>query len=250
MPTIAVSFVASRKEAAIALANRLQLPIANATAEYDYLLHLQHSHLELICCKENFSPLSVDFLSGSNWHRYRFGGGKGQLIAKACGIKPHYKPKILDITGGLARDAFVLASLGCQVTALERHPIIAALVNDGLYRTRLSTELRSLPLSLIEVSAFDYLKKETIDADVIYLDPMYPHREKSSLVKKEMRILRELVGDDNDSADLLALALPRARKRVVVKRPYHANPLSSQRASLSYSGKSARFDVYLCSSTH
>ena len=44
--------------------------------------------------------------------------------------------------------------------------------------------------------------------DVVYLDPMFPHREKSALVKKEMRVFQELVGADNDADDLLDFAYP------------------------------------------
>ena len=33
---------------------------------------------------------------------------------------------------GLGRDAFVLASVGCRVRMLERNPVVAALLDDGL----------------------------------------------------------------------------------------------------------------------
>ncbi|MFO1350284.1 MAG: class I SAM-dependent methyltransferase [Gammaproteobacteria bacterium] len=41
--------------------------------------------------------------------------------------------------------------------------------------------------------------------EVIYLDPMYPERSKAALVKKESRVLRELVGPDDDAARLPGL---------------------------------------------
>ena len=250
MPNIAISFITSRQLDAQALAEQLQLPLADTDHDYDYLLHYEADRLQLICCQQDFSPLEVDFISGSNWHRYRYGGGKSQLIAKACGIKTTNKPSILDLTGGLARDAFALASLGCDVTAIERHPVIAALVIDGLKRAKNTTALASLSLQLIMADAFSYLSNATNTlADVIYLDPMYPHREKSSLVKKDMRILRDLVGDDDDSSHLLEPARQLARKRVVVKRPYHAATLTPRKPDLQYSGKSARFDVYLCANS-
>lgn len=80
---------------------------------------------------------------------------------------------------------------------------------------------------------------------VVYLDPMYPHRSKSALVKKEMRILRILVGDDEDSAKLLTSALQVANKRVVVKRPAYAPPLTGLEPNLVFKTKNNRFDVYL-----
>ncbi|MDP2105284.1 MAG: class I SAM-dependent methyltransferase, partial [Desulfobulbaceae bacterium] len=81
--------------------------------------------------------------------------------------------------------------------------------------------------------------------EVVYLDPMYPHRTKSALVKKEMRILRLLVGDDPDAPKLLAAALACARERVVVKRPIKAEPITGPTPSMAIIGKTGRFDVYL-----
>lgn len=58
--------------------------------------------------------------------------------------------------------------------------------------------------------------------DVIYLDPMFPGEGRTALPKRELQLLRELTGDDEGGAQLLALARTRARRRVVVKRSLHA----------------------------
>ncbi len=52
-------------------------------------------------------PLSVDFVSGKAAHRRQFGGGRGQLVAKACGLTKGITPSVVDATAGLGRDAFV-----------------------------------------------------------------------------------------------------------------------------------------------
>ena len=57
----------------------------------------------------------VDFVAGAMAHRRKFGGGRGEAVAKAVGIKGAELPSIIDATAGLGRDAFVLASIGCQV---------------------------------------------------------------------------------------------------------------------------------------
>ena len=198
-----------------------------------------------------FMPLYVDFLSGKLQHRQRFGGGRGELIAKAIGIKNIKKGEpplsVLDLTAGLGEDSFILASLGCHVTMVERHPIMACLLRDGL--TRLDHP--ELTLSLISVEASDYLSQlnQTDYPSVIYLDPMFPHRDKSALVKKEMQILQQLVGSDPDANEIFSLALQYAKKRVVVKRPRLAPSLVSHdkphlKPDLQFVGKSCRFDVY------
>ena len=66
----------------------------------------------------------VDFVAGAMAHRRKFGGGRGEAIAKAVGIKGAELPSVIDATAGLGRDAFVLASIGCQVRLVERHPVV------------------------------------------------------------------------------------------------------------------------------
>ncbi len=196
-------------------------------------------------------PICVDFIKGTLAHRKKFGGGKNQLIAKAVGIKPKIKLSVLDVTAGLGRDAFVLATLGCNVVMCERSKIIFALLEDGLKRAEKESWFRALSLKLIHVDAIAYLKEISCSAtpthtpDVIYIDPMFPEKNKSALVKKEMRVLREVVGDDIDSAQLLTVALSIAKKRVVVKRAKLAPTLTDKKPDVVYKGKSCRFDVYL-----
>ena len=74
----------------------------------------------------------VDFVAGAMAHRRKFGGGRGEAIAKAVGIKGTELPSVIDATAGLGRDAFVLASIGCQVRLVERHPVVYLLLQDGL----------------------------------------------------------------------------------------------------------------------
>ena len=79
---------------------------------------------------------------------------------------------------------------------------------------------------------------------MIYLDPMFPHRDKSSLVKKEMRVFQPLVGSDPDADALLDAALALATHRVVVKRPRKAPCLTGPAPGYTLEGKSSRFDIY------
>jgi 16S rRNA (guanine1516-N2)-methyltransferase len=193
-------------------------------------------------------PVYVDFVHGAVGHRRQFGGGKNQLIAKAVGIKASKeKLKVLDVTAGLGRDAFVLASLGCEVLMCERSPVIYQLLQDGLHRAKKEAWFQRLNLKLIQANAIDYLQsRQAFIPDVIYIDPMFPEKTKSALVKKEMRVLREVVGDDVDADQLLSLALSVAKKRVVVKRPRLASALTHQVPHHQCVGKSGRYDVYFC----
>ena len=194
-------------------------------------------------------PIAVDFVGGKSAHRRKFGGGKGQDIAKAVGLNKGVNPTVLDATAGLGRDAFVLASLGCRVTMIERSAVLATLLADGLRRALENPEVALIArqITLHSGHAVELMQASNKKYDVVYLDPMFPHREKSALVKKEMRLLQELLGNESDADQLLAPALTAARYRVVVKRPKLAPDLAAQAPTYRLQGKSCRYDIYVLS---
>ncbi len=195
-------------------------------------------------------PVYADFVTGALAHRRRYGGGRRQPLAKAVGLKSGASPHVLDATAGLGRDGFVLACLGCHVQLVERSPIIAALLRQGLQQAKNDLQIGAmvrerLRLTVTDSRAYMATLTESQRPDVVYLDPMYPHRSKTALVKKEMRLLRQLVGDDLDARDLLAVAQRCARRRVVVKRPRLAPVLEGPQPTMTICSKNTRFDVYL-----
>ena len=200
-------------------------------------------------------PISVDFLSDAISYRRKHGGGLKQAIAKAVGIKKlGMNISVIDATAGLGRDAFILAALGCRVRMIERCPQVVALLQDGIRKAKAEPTLDEViaKLSLTEGDAKSILKTLLPDQhpDVVYLDPMFPLKTKSALVKKEMQALQDVVGIDADVDELLAIALQVAKKRVVIKRPKLAPCVggtsfdSSIGPNLVLRGKSCRFDVY------
>jgi len=192
--------------------------------------------------------VKVDFsATGENAQRLAT-ASRRQPIALAVGLKKR-TPTIVDATAGLGRDAMLLASLGCTVIAVERSVILGAMLRDALERAAMVPavgEIRQCQLTLIIGDAVDVLARMSDQEapDVVYLDPMYPPSGKSPLPKKEMRILRRLVGDDPDAGGLLEVARRVARDRVVVKRTPRAPPLAPA-TTMSYRGKLARYDVYV-----
>lgn len=233
------------------LALELALPlVAMLPSECELLLQLTPERLQLQQIGADApGPVYVEFVEGVMGHRRKFGGGRGQLVAKAVGIKPGFIPTVIDATAGLGRDAFVLAQLGCRVRMVERSPVVAALLRDGMARGQGDAEVAEIigRMSLVVVDAKAWLLSlnEEQRPDVVYVDPMHPERTKAAEVKKEMKIFRDLVGGDEDDAELLQAALRVARKRVVVKRPRKAAAIAGPKPGLVMEGKSTRFDVYL-----
>jgi 16S rRNA (guanine1516-N2)-methyltransferase len=195
-------------------------------------------------------PIRIDFVSGSLAHRRRFGGGRGQPLARAAGMKPGVQPTLWDATAGLGRDGFVLASLGCRVTLCERSAILAALLQDALERAAADTEIGSWVserLHLVHGDSSELLQNpaEQRQAEVVYLDPMYPPGKQHLRVKKDIRALQELLGPDRDSGALLESALKSARRRVVVKRPRRAGWLNDKKPDTCIVSKKTRYDIYV-----
>ncbi len=197
-----------------------------------------------------YSDISVDFLSPALAYRQAKGGGKSELLAKAIGVKSATDYQVIDATAGLGTDAFVMASVGCHVTMLERSPIVSALLYDALERLHDSDVADSWKSRLKlqrgdSVALLSQWSSKSAQPDAIYLDPMFPHRKKSAMVKKEMQALQSLLGVDPDADALLAPALVLAKKRVVVKRPASAPYLAERKPNMSMSSKKHRFDIYL-----
>jgi len=240
----------SLADKARALAAQLGLPLHIPAADIPaLLLTLTPERLELWQTgKGAEGPLFVDFIGGAIEYRRKQGTSRKEAIARAVGLKGGARPVVLDITAGLGRDSFILASLGCTVQMVERSPVVAALLADALARAKEEPMLAEIMarLSLMMGDSLEILRDwQGERPEVICIDPMFPHRSKSALVKKEMRLIRLLVGDDEDSDQLLAAALAIASRRVVVKRPRLAPALLGPEPNFTTGGKNSRFDVYL-----
>ncbi len=232
------------KSRAEELARELALPLAiTGAADSDLQLVLTPEHLELYDRRDpRMGPVHMDF-SHIDLRPYSANLSRRQPLARAFGKKAR---TIVDATAGYGQDALLLALMGFRVTAIERSPVIAALARDGLDRLALPGGIMlSERLQLVSGDSRVLLPALAPRPDAIYLDPMFPpKRRKSAAVKKEMRLLRELVGDDPDAPELLEISRGIARNRVVVKRPDDAPPLAPN-PSMSLTGKLVRYDVYL-----
>lgn len=234
------------KKGALLLATNA-LNLDDTPCYLDYKMGALNLHLQTEA--ESFQ-LSLNFIEGKSQHRRLYGGGKGQPLAKACGLSKHPEWTVLDATAGLGKDAFVLASLGAEMMLCEQNPVLYALLSDALLRASANEETALIVkrMQTVHVNAIDYLKTlndiPSARPDVIYLDPMYPARKKSAKIKKEMQILQYLVGHSDENVELLDMALQTAKHRVVVKRPKTAAMLNQTPPSFTVSSVNTRYDVY------
>jgi 16S rRNA (guanine1516-N2)-methyltransferase len=233
------------------IANHLALPLLTAPdPNYAYLLLITPEYIGLQKQASQAQVVYIDFTTPKWRLRLKQLSLKKEALARALGLKKQTKPVIIDATGGLARDSFIIASLGFDVTLLERSPIVYTLIRDGIARAEQNsvTQIAARRIRTLQTDAMVWLNQlESQDKpDIIYLDPMFPEKKKSALPKKEMLIFHDIVGDDVDANELLSSALSCATKRVVVKRPRLSNYLKAPRdPSFSQTGSSCRFDIYL-----
>lgn len=188
--------------------------------------------------------LTIDFTSGNFLNRLKT-SGKNQPLTKAIGLPKGLK-RIVDLSAGLGGDAYVLAHLGADVTALERNPVLYCLLQEALEHSCKTAPDVAARLQFVYTDAKEYLQSLDVERrpEVIYFDPMYPETDSSALPKKEMQMLSRLVGEDADQLEILKSALTKASNRVVVKRPLRA-PLLLERPTQSFETPTTRWDMYL-----
>lgn len=193
------------------------------------------------------TSLIVDFVGGAVGHRFRAGEGRGQALPKAVGFAKGVVPQIVDATAGLGRDAFLLASLGAQVTLIERSATMHELLADGLERARKEGGRYAETVARMTLLHGDScVLLPELKPQVVLVDPMHPPRGNTALVKKEMRQIRDIVGTDPDALQLMQAALEHAQYRVVLKWPLRGDPLPKlPKPSHQILGKSTRYDVFV-----
>ncbi|MEP5568529.1 MAG: class I SAM-dependent methyltransferase [Halioglobus sp.] len=245
------------RKAAATLATKLQLPQLPMATDprrcdsADAVLLVFVSGLALqITGKKAPGPVTVDF--GAASMRHRRGAGHNELLGRAVGVGKKDALTVLDATAGLGRDSFVLADMGAQVTCVERNPIAAAMLQSGLELSQNSADpwlcTTASRIQFVAGDATELSKDAVRDTDVIYLDPMFPQRDKSAAVKKEMAVFQLLLQHEEGSNEaLLDWALDCPVARVVVKRPPKAPPLAAMIPSHSIKGKAVRYDVHVLS---
>lgn len=170
-----------------------------------------------------------------------------EMLVKAVRIKDEKNITVLDATAGFGEDDMILAGAGCNVEMFEYDPIIAALLEDAMER---ATMLQGLAgpvsrMSLHKEDSIVAMQAGELKVDVVYLDPMFPERQKSGLIKKKFQMLQQLQSPCSDENDLLEAAKSLKPRKIVIKRPLKGPNLGNIKPSYSVNGKAIRYDVIL-----
>ena len=203
----------------------------------DNILHWKDESLQLM--DKRFAPILFDFVKWWNYHRHS-GAPQGPL-KRALGKGENLV--VWDLTCGQGADSILMLFFGARVIAFERNPVIGAMLLDAQRRALQDGGLGPILGDRFTLHLADARQCDCQPLpDVIYLDPMYPEKKKSALACKEMRIFKEVVGEDTDADQLLEWAISLKAKRVIIKRNILAPSIYPP--DTSYKGKSTRYDVY------
>ncbi len=168
-----------------------------------------------------------------------------ELLVRAARVKDCSPEKTaVDATAGLGEDSILLAAAGWNVWMCEFDPVIAALLRDALRRADQIPELSETVsrMHLLEGDSRALLTELPFRPDLIFLDPMFPERQKSGLVKKKAQLLQKLEKPCDDEAGLFRAAAKAGPRKIVVKRPLKGPYLAGVRPDYSIEGKTIRYD--------
>ena len=168
----------------------------------------------------------------------------GEHLVRAVKLKGVEEPFVVDATAGLGEDSFLLAAAGCRVLLYEKDPVIAALLRDAWERAISDPATAPIAARMTVVEGDSIASLPTLDPppDVVFLDPMFPERKKTALVKKKFQLLHLLERPCENERELLDAAYAAKPKRIVIKRPAKGPYLAGVKPSYSFDGSAVRFD--------
>ncbi|HJA93113.1 MAG TPA: class I SAM-dependent methyltransferase [Candidatus Eisenbergiella merdipullorum] len=168
-----------------------------------------------------------------------------ELLVRAARVKGAQGPLIaVDATAGLGEDAFLLAAAGFQVRLYERNPVIASLLQDALRRGMENPALEPIlcRMHFQRGDSIEELPRLDLAPDIVILDPMFPERKKSGLIRKKFQMLHQLESPCSEEKELLEAALSCHPGRIVIKRPLKGPCLAGRKPSYSLKGRAIRYD--------
>ena len=158
---------------------------------------------------------------------------------------------ILDCTGGFARDAAILASLGNNITLIERNPLIMSLLVDAKEKIKID-DIRYI-FSRIKSrfgNCIDFIRNTNKHFDYIYFDFMF-NTNKSALPSKNEQFLRKIVKNDiNENIDIINETIQRVRSKIIIKEHISSNDYDNFDIINTYKGKTVKYHLLEGKSGH
>ena len=153
----------------------------------------------------------------------------------------------VDATAGMGEDAFLIAANGYNVTLHEQNPVVALLLKDAIKRAKRQPILKDIVsrMHVVEGDSVELLSKRLDPVDLVYLDPMFPGRQKSGLIGKKLQLIQKMESPCSNEDSLFDAAISAGPSKIIVKRPLKAPFLAGRKPNYSLDGKAIRYDCYV-----
>lgn len=225
--------------AAIALAEKLNVPLSESYGE-DMTLLLDTTGLSLVGYglkyQGDFEGMVRRITQGRLQH---------EMLVHVSKTKKA-NPTAIDATAGMGEDAFLLAAGGYHVTMYERNPVIAALLKDAMERAKKNDLLKAVidRMELVEGDSIQSIPSMG-KVDLVYLDPMFPARQKSGKINKKLQLIQRLEQPCVDEVALINAAKAVKPQKIIIKRPLKGAYLANLSPSYTTKGKAIRYDCFV-----
>lgn len=228
----------AQKDAAVSLANRVGAPLVRKPGDGLTLL-IDGKGVSLTGYGLSYQGDFEDTML----HRVTEGRLAHEMLVHVAKTKEE-RPKAIDATAGMGEDSLLLAACGYEVTMYEQNPVIAALLKDALRRAKKHPVLKEIVgrMQLVEGNSIELLPKLMDKPDLIYLDPMFPPRQKSGLIGKKLQLIQKLETPCFEGEKLLEAAMKAGPGKIIIKRPLKGENLAGKNPSYSVKGKAIRYD--------
>ena len=152
--------------------------------------------------------------------------------------------RVLDCTGGFARDSAIISSLGNSVTMIEENPLIMKVLRDAVCRIKNNNVgLIFKKITTRLGNCLDYIKMTNKVFDYIYFDFMF-NINKSALPSKREQFLRMIVHNDIDiNKDIIKEVLQRVGCKVIIKEHIKSNDYKHFDIINTYKGRIVKYHL-------
>lgn len=235
----------AQKDAAEALARRVGAPLSDTPGK-ELTLKIDAGGVALIGYGLTFRGDFEQML-----HRITEGRLQHEMLVHVAKTKDEC-PKAIDATAGMGEDSLLLAACGYEVTLFEQNAVIAALLKDALRRAKKHSVLKPIVerMHLIEGNSIEWMARQIDSVDLIYLDPMFPARQKSGLINKKLQLIQKLEQPCVEEELLLETAIQMHPKKIIIKRPLKGANLAGREPNYSVKGKAIRYDCIIPPEAH
>jgi len=151
---------------------------------------------------------------------------------------------VLDCTGGFARDACIISSLGNKVTLIEENPVMTIILRNAINNIQ-SDHIKNIfdNISIRFGNCLDFIRQADKHYDYIYFDFMF-NVNKSALPNKREQFLRKLTTNDiRINKEIIKETIQRTNCKIIIKEHIKSNDYKDLNIINIYKEKVVKYNL-------